>query len=317
MHFGQGLALDPNNFGTSNETPLHTALIDYLSAFLIENNWSLKALHRLIMSSGVYQRSTDPAKLEEQKLKDPSNKLFAHFNPRRLAAEELRDALLFISGEINLEMGGIPARPEINQEVALQPRHIMGSIAQAYQPDRQQQSRNRRTIYTERIRSLQNPFLSVFNQPPTELSCGRRSVSTISPQALALFNNDQIRNRALATAARICAKSQDPEVRIKMVFQDIFLRDADPDEIEKSENYVRKMIQFHQSHEVPEIERPVSVKRKMFEEMTGEAFEFEEKLDINEDYEADLQYYQVSEQIRALADLCLVMFNSNEFVYVY
>ncbi|MCB0667646.1 MAG: PSD1 domain-containing protein [Saprospiraceae bacterium] len=317
FHFGESLAPDPNNFGTANKPPVHSALIDYLATYLIDQDWSLKSLHRLIMTSEAYQRSTIPLNMEQQKLKDPENNLYAHFNPRRLHAEEIRDGMLLISGELNLEMGGIPARPEINQEVALQPRHIMGSIAQAYQPNRHRTERNRRTIYTLRIRSLENPFLSVFNQPRTEISCGIRSESTISPQALAMLNNAQIRNRALATAVKIYDEGQDPETQIREATRKIWLRDPNPEEMTQAKDYLKKMVGYHHDNEIPASNRPTKVKREMFEEMTGESFEFDERLDIYEDYESDVEYYQVPEPVRALADYCLLLFNSNEFMYVY
>lgn len=317
FHFGQSLAPDPNNFGTANPNPVHTELLDWLAAFLIDHQWSIKSLHRLIMSSNAYQRSTMTGDPGQQTAKDPSNYFFARFEPRRLAAEEIRDAMLFISGELNPEMGGIPVRPEINQEVALQPRHIMGSVAQAYQPNRERDARNRRSIYSLRIRSMEDPFLSVFNQPRTEISCGQRSVSTISPQALALINNEQIRHRALALAVRIETLTTDPDQQIFQAVRNIWLRDPTPPEMTQAREYVDKMTRYHQEQEVPPVSRPVVIKREMFEEMTGEAFEFDEKLDIYEDYQPDLEYFQVQAPTRALADYCIILFNSNEFMYVY
>ena len=86
-------------------------------------------------------------------------------HPRRLTAEELRDGILKITGELNTEMGGVFIQPEINMEVALQPRMIQFSIAPAYQPSPRPEQRNRRSIYAYRVRGQADPFLEIFNQP--------------------------------------------------------------------------------------------------------------------------------------------------------
>ncbi|MCB0688008.1 MAG: PSD1 domain-containing protein [Saprospiraceae bacterium] len=314
-HFGQGLTEDPNNFGTASRNPRLVDLINFLAHYLISNNWSLKKLNTLILTSETFQRSCQPA-LESSQL-DPNNQFFAHFNPRRLGAEEIRDAILYTSGELNPASGGIPARPEINQEVALQPRHIMGSVAQAYQPNRTRSERNRRTVYTERIRSLENPFLTVFNRPSTEIPCGHRSISTISPQALALFNSDQIRKQALALSILVSRSNSEIEQQIRTAIQKVWLREPVGEEIDQARRYMESMVQYHKEIPGSRIERPREVVREMFEEMTGESFSFREPLDIYSNYEEDPQYAEVSPEVRALADYCHILFNSNEFVYVY
>ena len=317
FHFGKGLADDPNNFGVSAKNPVNAVLLDWLAAYLIKNQWSLKKLHRMIMTSGVYQRSSTPADPVKQELLDPDNQFLSHFNPRRLDAEELRDAMLQMSGELNKMMGGIPVRPEMNLEVALQPRHIMGSIAQAYQPSRTPEERNRRTVYSERIRSLENPFLSVFNQPRTEISCGQRNVSTVTPQVFALFNNEQVRSRALALAMNVIQESDELRDQIAIAINSVWLRAPLEHEITQAFEYIKRMTAYHERTVIPPVERPLIVRRDMFEEMTGEPFSYYEKLDIHEVYEPDLHYSEVSPSERALADFCLILFNSNEFVYVY
>ncbi|MBK8501690.1 MAG: PSD1 domain-containing protein [Saprospiraceae bacterium] len=250
FHFGKGLTEDPNNFGSTSDRPQNIELLDFLARYLIKNQWSLKKLHHIILSSEAYQRGSSPTDLNLQNQIDPDNKLLSYFNPRRLAAEELRDAMLCISGELNREMGGIPVRPEINLEVALQPRHIMGSLAQAYQPSRTPSARNRRTIYTERIRSLENPFLSVFNQPRTELSCGHRSPSTVTPQVFALFNSEQIRNRALGLAQSLSRIYDHPEDQISWATREVWLRELDSNEVNLAFEYLKKMTLYHDENPI-------------------------------------------------------------------
>ena len=96
---------------------------------------------------------------------DHNNELLAYFPLRRLTAEELRDSMLFITGEMNHAVGGLPVMPEINMEVALQPRMIQFSLAPAYQPSPTPTQRNRRTIYAYRVRGQADPFLELFNTP--------------------------------------------------------------------------------------------------------------------------------------------------------
>src|SRR5207244_2193400 len=132
--------------------------------------------------------------------RDPSNDWLAYFPPRRLAAEELRDSMLALTGELNRALGGPGVFPEMNWEVALQPRHIMGSVAPAYQPSPLPRQRNRRTIYAFHYRTLSDPMLDVFNRPGSEVSCERREETTVTPQVFALFNGAFVHDRALALA---------------------------------------------------------------------------------------------------------------------
>ena len=178
--FSQALAANPNNFGARGARPSHPQLLDWLASEFIAGGWSFKKLDRLILSSAAWRRAAAhpfPAKLAGL---DPRGTSYAAFRPRRQSAEELRDAMLAISGELNRELGGIPIHPEINEEVAMQPRHIMGSVGPAYQADPRPGQRNRRTIYAERIRTLADPLLEVFNKPGPDLSCERRGSTALS-----------------------------------------------------------------------------------------------------------------------------------------
>ncbi|HIF01019.1 MAG TPA: DUF1549 domain-containing protein, partial [Fuerstia sp.] len=135
-HFGQGIVDTPNNFGAMGGKPSHPELLDYLATRFVEFGWSVKQMHRLIMSSNAYRRSTEYKDRDRLQKTDPNAEAYAAFNHRRLSAEELRDSMLYVSGELNPLVGGLPALPEINMDVALQPRQIMGSFAASYQPAR-------------------------------------------------------------------------------------------------------------------------------------------------------------------------------------
>src|SRR5690606_27205024 len=111
-----------------------------------------KAMHRLIMTSAAYRRSAANSDWKALSEKDPLGASYAAFKPRRLSAEELRDAMLFVSGELNPTLGGIPNRPEIHREVALQPRQVMGAFAAAWTPNPRPEQRHRRSLYALKLR---------------------------------------------------------------------------------------------------------------------------------------------------------------------
>ncbi len=316
-HFGRGIVATPNNFGATGEKPTHPELLDWLATYFVAHNWSIKEMHRLIMNSAAYQLSTEHPNQQKVSRIDPENKWLSHFTPRRLEAEELKDAMLYISGELNPAMGGFPVRPEINLEVALQPRHTMGSIAPAYQPSRTPAERHRRSIYAERYRNMSDPYLEVFNHPGTDMSCEKREESTVTPQVFTLFNGQFPRQRAIAFAHKLTKEFSSQEDRIEEAIRWIWGRAASEEDFQQAKAYMEKMISYHQQHQAVETTYPSSVKREMFEEMTGESFSYEESLDIYQSYVPDLQAYEVDESTRALADLITVFFNANEFVYVY
>ncbi|HAV63204.1 MAG TPA: hypothetical protein DCY13_12670, partial [Verrucomicrobiales bacterium] len=155
-------------------------LLDWLAATFMERGWSVKEMHRLIMMSDAYRRSSAHPDHVMLATKDPTGSSYAMFQPRRLTAEELRDSMLAVSGELNRALGGIPNRPEINLEAALQPRMVMGTFAEAWQPNPLPGQRHRRSIYALKIRGLADPFMEVFNQPSPDLSCEAREASTVT-----------------------------------------------------------------------------------------------------------------------------------------
>ncbi|MCH2025234.1 MAG: PSD1 and planctomycete cytochrome C domain-containing protein [Verrucomicrobiales bacterium] len=319
-HFGQGLAGNPNNFGGTGKFPTHPELLDWLAATFIEGDWSVKKIHRYILTSATYQRSASHPDPQALARLDPENISYASFKPRKLTAEELRDSMLAVSGELNPTLGGIPCHPEINEEIAMQPRHIMGSVGPAYQADPLPSQRNRRTLYAERIRTLADPMLEVFNKPGPDLSCERRETATIAPQAFTMLNSPIIRSRALAFAARL-QKERPGNIneQVRRAFQLTYHRIPHDIEMKMSLEYLANSKKEHEANQQERVELPKYVVRQMVEEMTGQAFWWVEDLDIYAglDYVSDLKPWDVGSDTLALGDLCLVLFNSNEFIYIY
>ena len=316
-HFGKPLAGNPNNFGAKGKKPTHPKLLDWLAADFVENGWKFKRLHKLIMTSKAYRMSTHHPHMDKLRNTDPENHLLAYREPRRLSAEELRDSMLVSTGELNREIGGLPVMPEINMEVALQPRMIQFSIAPAYQPSIRPEQRNRRTLYAYRVRGQPDPFLELFNQPNPNDSCEERVAESVTPQAFTLLNSDLMNDRATTLAIRIHKETQDLHTQIKRAVQLVFGRVPSSLEWDRLQKYVMRMTSYHQSHQPASKVYPTSIIRSLVEENTGESFEYEEILPAFINYKADKKAHEVNHSTRALADLCLILFNSNEFMYVY
>jgi mono/diheme cytochrome c family protein len=323
-HFGQAIAGNPNNFGATGKKPTHPELLDWLAATFVEQGWSVKAMHRLILSSEAYRRAAthpDPKALSE---KDPNGASYAVFKPRRLTAEEMRDAMLAVTGELNPTLGGIPNRPEMNLEAALQPRQVMGTFAEAWQPNPRPEQRHRRSIYALRIRGQLDPFMEVFNSPSPDLSCEAREASTVTPQVFSLFNSQITLDRAVAFAARLMREAGGPAQNarakthiIERAFQLAYGRAPRPDETRACLDHWAAMTRRHQSLKLEKPTPPLEVVREAVEENTGEKFTFRERLHAYEDFVPDLKLADVDAETRGLAEVCLVLFNANEFAYVY
>lgn len=316
-HFVQPLARNPNNFGAKGAKPTHPELLDWLAADFVEHGWTLKRLHRLIMTSRAYRQVGNHPQMEELRQRDPDNHLLAYYPPRRLTAEELRDSLLAVTGELNPTLGGLPVMPEINMEVALQPRMIQFSLAPAYQPSPTPEERNRRTIYAYRVRGQADPFLELFNQPNPNDSCEFRDSAAVTPQVFTLLNSDMITDRSIALALRLERESPTLNGQIERAFRLAFGRAPDAIEHERLIAYVREMRQYHETVTPPPVEYPTRITQSLVEEFSGQPFEYEEILPVFEDYQPDTKPAEVDADTRALADLCLLLFNSNEFMYVY
>jgi len=320
-HFGQPIAGNPNNFGSTGKKPAHPELLDWLAGTFVEQGWSFKAIHRVIMTSAAYRRSANHPDRKLVAEKDPAGTSYAVFQPRRLSAEELRDSMLAATGELNPTLGGIPNRPEINLEAALQPRMVMGTFANAWTPNPRPEQRHRRSLYALKLRGLADPAMEVFNTPSPDFSCERREASTVTPQVFSMFNGQNIHARALALATRALRDTKDlkdgrDEAALTRCFALALTRAPAPDELKTCLAHWRKL-RATLPPAPPARKPPLEVHREAVEENTGEKFIFTERLHANADFIPDLQPADCDARTRALADVCLVLFNANEFAYVY
>ena len=218
-HFGEGLVRTLNDFGTQGETPALPGLLDWLASELIQRKWSMKEMHRLILISAVYQQDTTHD--ERRAAIDPENRLWWKRRPVRLEAEILRDSILAVSGRLVLKMGG----PGDFQPVP--PEAVLSRLGQAYPkniadgPDLW-----RRSVYAFVKRTVPTPLFQMFDGPDNSTSCGRRTQTTVSPQALLLMNDDFVRRRSADFARRITTENpNDSGARVEQAFRIALGRD--------------------------------------------------------------------------------------------
>lgn len=200
-YFGTGLVETPEDLGLQSPRPSHPELLDWLAVELMENNWSMKHIHRLIVSSATYQQDSKHNSLLTEK--DPNNRLLARGPRHRVPAETLRDIQLSTSGLINLELGGrcvFPPAPEF----LFQKPVSYGPKTWDVEMDSQ---RYRRALYTFRFRSVPYPMLAVFDAATGDAACVRRTNSTTPLQALTTLNESMSVEAAIALGDRILKSS--------------------------------------------------------------------------------------------------------------
>jgi mono/diheme cytochrome c family protein len=218
-HIGEGLVRTPNDFGTRGERPTHPELLEWLAADFVAHGWKLKRLHRMIVLSSAYRQSTNAefgtrnadrdsaphSEFRDPRSIDPDNRLLGRMRPRRLEAEALRDAMLAVGGTLNTEMFGRAVKPPIPADAMVArnlkdpyPKNVAdGPVV------------HRRSVYLFHKRVVPVPLLQAFDAPDAQQCTGRRDVTTVAPQALALLNDPFVRARAADFAARLVTEARD------------------------------------------------------------------------------------------------------------
>lgn len=242
QHFGTGLVSTANDFGLRGQPPSHPALLDWLAAELVESGWQSKPLQRRIVLSAVYRQSANlerGARNSERSVApssaDPGNRLLRDFPRRRLSAEELRDAMLAVSGRLNLAAGG----PSVMVPVDPQLVDLLYKPSQWEVPANRSQH-DRRSVYLIAKRNLRLPFMETFDAPALLSSCSRREASTHAPQALEMLNGTLTNDLAAAFAHRLRREtSGTPDETVRRAFRLALSREPTPRERELSLNFLR------------------------------------------------------------------------------
>ena len=231
-HFGLGIVPSTNDFGRLGLPPSHPQLLDWLAGEFVRQGRSLKAMHRLMMTSSTYRMSStsEPAALE----RDPENRLLTRFRMRRLGAEELRDAMLAVSGELQSTMGGPSVRPPLPDsvlETSSRPNEVW--------PVTSENDVGRRSIYLHTKRSLLDPLLTVFDLADPDSPCPERYATTQPTQCLTMLNSDFANDRAAALAQRLMSEHPDDlDAQIRRAIALSTNRTATSKEIQEARDFI-------------------------------------------------------------------------------
>lgn len=270
-HFGRAIVPTPNDFGMLGEQPTHPELLDWLASEIVAGGWKLKRMHKLLMLSATYQQSSlsaatpVSAAANDVATVDPSNALLWRMNSRRLTSEEIRDSMLFVTGELNLKSGGPSVYVSIPAEVlAGQSRPGAGWSKSSAEDE------VRRSVYIHLKRSLLVPILEMHDQADTDSSCPVRYNTVVPTQSLGMLNGEFTNEKAGRLAARLKREAGDHlATQVGLALQLITARIPSNDEITSDVNFIRALQTRRQ--------------------LTAE---------------------------QALRHYCLLMLNTNEFVYV-
>ncbi len=247
-HFGKGIVKTPSDFGATGDRPSHPEMLDWLATGLVKRGWSWKAMHRLILLSNTYRQSSRFN--ERAAAKDPENRLLWRMNPRRIEAESLRDSVLVASGKLNREMFGPGIYPRIDPDVV-----NTGSRPRWPLDAKDNHQTWRRSVYIFVKRSVILPLIEVFDCPATVVSGPVRAVSTVSPQALALMNNEFVLEQSGYFAERVVKEAgEDKRARVVRAFKIALGRAPSEKEIEWSLGFIRTQVEGYaqRKHEKPE-----------------------------------------------------------------
>jgi hypothetical protein len=220
-HFGRGLVSSSNDFGARGERPTHPELLDWLAAQFVQNGYSVKVMHQLILQTAAYQRaSAAPATA------DPDNRWLAHFRRRRLTAEEIRDSLLAASGQLDLTPGEAHPFPPENTWNFTQ-----------HAPFNAVYETNRRSAYLMVQRQRRHPFLAIFDGADPNASTPARQTTTVPTQAL-YFVNDPFFHAQAAAFTRFLLSLPDDEARLVQTYRTLFQRDPTEGQRARTQRFV-------------------------------------------------------------------------------
>ena len=231
--FGRGIVASTDDFGVLGQRPTHPELLDYLAVRLVANKWSVKALIKEIVMSRTYQMSSEAKGSGEER--DPANLLWHRVNLRRLQAESIRDAMLFVSGRLDRKMYGKPVPTYLTDFMQGRGRPGKGPL----------DGNGRRSVYLSVRRNFLSPFMLAFDAPSPFNAVGRRTTSNVPSQALILMNDPFVVEQAKVWSKRLLSQSSDPKERIRILYESAFAREPNEIEREASLTFVSAQAKLH------------------------------------------------------------------------
>ncbi len=224
-HFGKGIVATTSDFGVRGSAPTHPELLDYLAARFIEDGWSVKKLHKLILLSEAYQLAS--ADIPANSATDPQNSYLWRQNRQRLDAEQISDSIRLISGTLDLSMGGRQPFPNDRTYFYRQHEPFTGNF-----------DNPRRAVYGMQQRIQKNPYLDLFDGPDGNLPMSERRSTTTSLQALYLMNSEFLEKQSDLIAAKALAAESAAPARVRWAYETIFGKTPNPAELRQSQEFL-------------------------------------------------------------------------------
>ena len=239
-HFGRGLVNTPSNFGRMGSRPSHPELLDWLATEFIRDGWSIKRMHKLIMTSQTYQMASSFFR-EPNFEKDPDNVALWRFPTRRVESEIIRDLILSASGQLNTQAGGPPFFPAVPKAAFTEVARVGKWLLTKEEP-----STWRRSVYSYWKRARRSPMFEVFDQPDGMVTCDRRNSTTVPTQALTLLNDEFVLVQADHFARRVRQMAgDDAAAQIRTAYQIALSREPTAKEMSGNMRFVEKQRAHH------------------------------------------------------------------------
>jgi hypothetical protein len=282
-HFGEGIVGSPSDFGVMGERPSNPQLLDYLASSFVENGWSIKRMHRMIMLSSAYQQSS--AYQSKAGEIDPHDKLVWRFERRRLEGEVIRDSMLFAGGALNLKMAGPGVFPALPPGVSMPRSNYLN-----WKPEKDQAEANRRSVYVFVKRNLRYPMFEAFDFPDTHEPCPRRYATVTPTQPLALMNDEMVMEWSRVLASRVLNDGGlSAEQQIERAYRLALSRAPKTEESESILDFLNRQ-----------------------SGLIAERLAKNEKVPLPDAVPAGMSPARAA----AFVDLCHTLLNSNEFIYM-
>lgn len=296
-HFGNGLSRSPSDFGLVGEEPSHPELLDWLAIELMQHDWRLKHLHRLILTSATYRQASRPSQVgwSDRQLAeaaeswrhsqdiDSPNYWLARFPRRRLTGEEVRDAMLVTSDSLQLRRGGPGVRPPLPDEL------VKTLLKNQWNVSPKVSDHYRRSIYIFARRNLRFPIFEAFDRPDANASCPRRGRSTTAPQSLLLLNSQASLDASRRLASVVLSASTELQQRLAIAVSRVLGRTPTAEEQQSLAEFLTK-----QRSSLASEARPTN------------------ELALPNPVIAHVDPYEAA----AWTDLCLALYNLSEFLYI-
>ena len=316
-HFGRGIVETLGDFGTLGVSPTHPQLLDWLADEFVRSGWSLKQLHRLMMTSTVYrQQSTRTTELDRI---DADNRWYGRMSVRRLEAETIRDIILNVSGKLNYKQGG-PAVPVMADRVGQFVLGIENLNAGRPGPVLPMHGEEfRRSVYTQVRRSRPLSMLETFDAPAMQPNCTNRTASTVAPQSLMLMNSAWVIGMSEQFARRLARETEaEYPLRIRRAWMLAFGRL--PSELEETRAVAFLDAQSrHYGASKPAAKSAVkksAVKKSAVKKSAAKKNAVKKGSAKQDAGQKKISTKSSDAEIRALADVCHALLSSNEFLYI-